>query len=266
LDAQGLWQDHAGTSYAAPLVAREAAFCLQELAKYCEGTVPFAATARALLVLFARRASFAGALEKLAARTLGNGQPSVDHLRNVDPARAVFVWQTVLAEAGTVARVTLPVPRSWLRTAAEPRLRLVVAWLTPVNAALVDTWACRRVSAQLKTRAAANAIALRTGPGAKGAFPVSDRLFNISMAELDRQGAVPDSDEWVLEVSYEDLGPPPAGMGFNPQQRVGVAIELRDEAELPASPQHAIQSLPAALSMNRLSVLQLPIEVPVTVR
>ena len=266
LNADGLWQDCTGTSYAAPLVAREAAMAIQELVPYCQGSIPFAATVRALLILLARRPRFTGALEKLAERTLGDGQPFAQRLRTADPERAVFVWQTVLPDPSAVARVSVPVPRAWLATATAPRLRLVVAWLTPVNIALVDSWACRKVSAQLKTRAGGGVTPLRTGPGSKGAYPVSDRTFDISADQLAEQKAVVDSDAWVLEVSYHELGPTPPGMEFSPQQRVGVAVELYDECEKPTSPQLAIQALPIAASMNRLSILGAPLQVPVVVR
>jgi len=264
-DAAGAIKDCVGTSYAAPLVAREAAFAFQELARYCPDQRPFAATVRAWLTLVARRPEFAGALEKLAKRTLGQGFPAFERVRVPVADRAVFIWQTVLDSPGSTARVSIPVPRAWIEQAISPRLRLVVASLTPVNAALTSTWACRKVSAQLRPGTDAKLPALRTGPGAVGAYPVSDREFDISVPQLKQAEQEPTEDLWSLSVSYEDLGPAPAGMEFTTQQRVGVAIELWDASETPVSPQATVQSLNIP-GMLRLSVLQSPIQVPIVVR
>lgn len=264
-DAVGGLKDCAGTSYSAPLVAREAAFAFQELAKFCPDGRPFAATVRAWLTLEATRETFRGGLEKLARRTLGRGFPSSERIRRPTGERAVFIWQTMLESAGTTARVSVPVPSAWLARAKQPQLRVVVAWLTPVNAALTETWACRRVSAQIRASTDPAAPALRTGPGAVGAYPVSDRTFDISPDRLRDLGQTPPDDMWVLSVSYEELGPTPAGMEFTTQQRVGVALELKDVGETPESPQAAVQAL-AIPQMSRLSVLQTAIQVPVVVR
>jgi hypothetical protein len=137
--------------------------------------------------------------------------------------------------------------------------------LTPVNAALTSTWACRKVGAQLRPGTDAKLPALRTGPGAVGAYPVSDREFDISVPQLKQAKQEPTEDLWSLSVSYEELGPAPAGMEFTTQQRVGVAIELWDASETPVSPQPAVQSLNIP-GMLRLSVLQNPLQVPIVVR
>jgi hypothetical protein len=264
-NADGQFEDSAGTSLAAPLVAREAAFALRDLAPYCADGPPFAATVRAWLTLIADRPRFDGALEKLAARTVGGGFPDSERIRVPHPERAVFVWQTVLESAGTAARVSFPVPREWLNQATAPTLRLVVAWLTPVNASLTDTWACRRVEAQLRTTTDAAAPALRRGPGAIGAYPIIDSTVDVSLSRLEANGQAPTGDLWSLTVSYKDLGPPPAGVEFAPQQRVGVAMELFDAGEAPVSPQAAVQAAPVP-QMNRLPVLQAPARVPITTR
>lgn len=265
-DADGAVKDCAGTSYAAPLVAREAAFAFQELTRYCPDERPFAATVRAWLTLEARRPSFDGALEELAKRTVGGGFPSADGLRRPDGNRAVFVWQTMLESAGTIARVRVPVPRVWLEQAAKPQLRLVVAWLTPVNAALKETWSCRKVSAQLRTASRKDADDKERTPlrarGAVAAYPVIDRIYPIPLAELD---PAPADDLWELAVSYQDLGPTPAGMQFSPQQRIGVVVELTDRGDQPVSPQAAVQALDIP-AMNRLSMLSMPVQVPLVVR
>lgn len=264
-DCRGLLQDCTGTSYAAPLVAREAAFAFRELAQYCPDQRPFAATVRAWLTLVAQRPEFTGSLEKLAKRTIGRGFPSFERIRLPNAERVVFIWQTMLESPGSTARVTVPVPRAWLARASAPRLRLVVAWLTPVNAALTESWACRKVGAQLRVGIDADLPALRTGPGAVGAYPISDRVFDISSQQLLQANQTPTGDLWSLSVSYEDLGPVPVGMEFAMQQRVGVAIELWDSSEKPVSPQGAVQALNIP-NMTRLSVLQSPILVPIVVR
>jgi hypothetical protein len=264
-DKDGNVKDCCGTSYAAPLVAREAAFAVTELARYCPDERPFAATVRAWLTLEARRPTFKGATEKLAKRTLGLGFPSSRGIRAPANDRAVFVWQTVLDAPGRVARVTVPVPISWLQAATRPQVRVVVAWLTPVNAALSETWACRRVSAQLRPSTDVSAPALRTGPGSVGAYPVSDRTFDVGLEKLREANQLPTTDHWALALSYEDLGPPPAGMAFTAHQRVGVVIELQDAGDARVSPQPAIQAL-ALPAMNRLSATAVPVQSPVLVR
>ncbi len=266
VNADNGWEDGAGTSLSAPFVAREAAFLFRDLATYCPDGPPFAATVRALLTVFATRNTFTGALEKLAARTLGDGAPSSELLRRARPDRALFIWQTILTEPTAVARVQLPVPRTWRTAAAAPRLRLVVGWLTPVSAAASEKWACRNVSAQVKTSADDDAPNLQGSRKIRGAYPVSDRVFDIGDAELARQKADPSSETWVLEISYEELAPPPAGTDFTRQQKVGLAIELYDEGEAPVSPQAALQRLNITATMNRLAVIQVPLEVPITVR
>jgi hypothetical protein len=143
--------------------------------------------------------------------------------------------------------------------ATRPQIRVVVAWLTPVNAALTETWACRRVSAQLRPSTDPSAPALRTGPGTVGAYPVSDRTFEVGLEKLREANQLPTSDLWALSLSYEDLGPPPAGMAFTGHQRVG------DAGEGHASPQAAIDALGLPL-MNRLSATAVPVQTPVLVR
>lgn len=271
-DANGVWADQMGTSYSAPLVAREAAWVFQELARYCEpGTLPFSATVRAWLALVARRPLLAGAYEKLAERTLGLGYPLHDRLRNPAPDSAVFVWQAVLEEAKSVARVRFPVPVEWLKTAKAPRLRIVVAWNTPVNAALNDSWACRKVG--LKVRPCGSPEALRGGGHSHGAYPLIDRMLDIhpdalkeKMKKVKEAEFLLSDEEWVLEVDYEEVGEYPVGVEVRSQQRVGMVLELFDDSENPASPQALIQALPIATAMNRLSVASVELQSPILVR
>ncbi len=264
-NADGIWEDHAGTSLAAPLVAREAAWAVKELAHRCApGTSPFSATVRAWLHLLARRPPLQGAFEKLAQRTLGKGFPSAERILAPDEGSAVFVWQTVLAAPKSVNRAQFPVPVEWLRKAAAPALRVVCAWNTPVNIALRDSWACRKVS--LRVRPFGGNAALRGLGNARGAYPMINRSYDLAPAALEKDSFVVSDAPWIFEVEYEEIGEYPPAMTVSSQQRVGVVLELTDEGETPTSPQPFVQALPVAVDMMRLSVLQQPIQPPVTIR
>jgi hypothetical protein len=71
---------------------------------------------------------------------------------------------------------------------------------------------------------------------------------------------------WVLECEYDEVGEYPPAMTVSAQQRVGVVVELWDGAEQPESPQAYIQALPIAAQLDRLSILQGPLEAPVTIK
>lgn len=264
-DAEGNWEDSSGTSLAAPLVAREAAWVIKELAQHCAPTAaPFSATVKAWLNLVARRPPLTGAYERLAQRTLGRGFPTAERLRAPIEESAVFIWQTVLQAAKSVNRAQFPVPAEWLKKASMPTLRVVCAWSTPVNIALVDSWACRKVS--LKVRPFGGEVALRGGGNASGAYPLIDRRQDISLKVLEEKGFIVTDSLWVVEVEYEEIGEYPPAMTVSSQQRVGVVLELFDAGETATSPQAAIQALPIAMDMLRLSVLQQPIQTPIMIR
>lgn len=263
--ASAMWEDRGGTSVAAPLVAREAAWMFQELALRCGGqTIPFAGTVKAWMALVAQRPKLMGQYERLASRTLGLGLPRVERLRTPADRSAVFVWQVVLQGPKAVSRVQVPVPLPWLHQASSPRFRAVAAWNTPVNAALSDLWGCRKVS--IKVRPFGAAAALLGGGTAHGSYPLIDRTFDISSTTLAKKNFEEADAEWVLECEYEEVGEYPPAMEISNQQRVGVVVELWDDGEQPTSPQPFIQALPVALELDRLSVLQQPFEVPVTIR
>ncbi len=59
---------------------------------------------------------------------------------------------------------------------------------------------------------------------------------------------------WLLEMAYDNIAPYPPGMDFDPRQRVAFAAEIYDADEDPVDPHPAIQALPIANSMIRLSV------------
>lgn len=263
--ASGNWEDRAGTSHAAPILAREAAFALDELQRACEpGTKPFAATAKAFLVLTAKRSSLPPQVMPLAERTLGYGQATAERLTRPDPATGVMVWQGVLEGPNDIARVQIPIPQTWLQQAQSPKLRIVCSWETPVHEAVQDLWACRRVSIRLKT--SAQSKALRGTHGSHRSYPLIDRSFDLGSDNLARQKIDVNSDQWLLEVFYEIIADHYPGIVFSPQQRIGIAAALFDDQEDPVSPQAAIQALPIAASMVRLSTLSTPLAVPIIVK
>lgn len=83
----------------------------------------------------------------------------------------------VLEGPGDVARVTLPIPFSWYQNCAEPKLRLVVSWDPPVNAAVNGLWATRKVTAHLK--ASPDALSLHGSKGGHISYPLIDRTYDL---------------------------------------------------------------------------------------
>jgi hypothetical protein len=263
--SDGTWEDRVGTSVAAPLVSREAAWVFRELVKHCGGqTVPFAGTIKAWMSLVAVRASLKGSFERLALRTLGRGFPSAKRLLQPLDASAVFVWQAVLQAPKNVSRVQFPVPLSWLSKAGKPRLRVVAAWNSPVNAVLVDSWACRKVSIKIRPFGATEA--LLGGGTASGAYPLIDRDFDIHPSTLTGKGFSPTDALWILESEYDEIGEYPPAMTVSPLQRVGAVLELSDASEQAHSPQAYVQALPLAVGLDRLSVLNQPLQAPITIK
>ncbi|MFN0250263.1 MAG: S8 family serine peptidase [Kofleriaceae bacterium] len=261
----GLWEDHNGTSFAAPFVAAEAAIVCQELARHSgPQTIPFAGTVKAWMHLVARRPPLPTAHERLAKRTVGRGLPSADRLRRPDLRSAVFVWQCVLQAPGTVSRVRIPVPLEWLKNAKQPEMRVVASWNGPVNMALADSWACRKVS--IKVRPFGAEEALRGGGKTPGGYPLIDRTFEIDLATLTKKKFDVNDQLWVLEAEYAELGEYPPAMTVSPQQKVGVVVELVDTGEAPVSPQTHVQAMPIAAELDRLSVPSAPIMTPITIR
>ena len=209
----GTWEDAIGTSHAAPIVAREAAFLLRDLQRFCPpGVQPFASTVKAFLHLVARpeapRPSLTPAARTLASRTLGHGRPSAARLVSPKEGTAVFLWQGTLEGPGHSARVRIPLPGEWLRDAKAPRVRVVCAWNSPVNAGAPEIWACRKVNLQL--RPSLDADAPRGRGNASGAYPLLDKVYDMSADRLKELG-VELTDEWVLEIAYEDVAPYPLG-------------------------------------------------------
>lgn len=262
--ASGAWEDHPGTSFAAPLLARQAAFAFQSLQAYCpQGAHPFAVTVKAFLALTATREDGPPAVRSLADRTIGRGIASAARLTRPRPQSAVFLWQGVIEGTADVVRVQVPIPQSWLAAAGAPKLRLVCSWDPPVHEAVKSIWACRRVAAQL--RPAPGEKALHGSRGDHTSYPLVDRTYDLSASKLAKI-ATALQDFWTLELSYEQIAEYYAGITFSPQQRVAFAAELFDEADTPVSPQPAIQKLSAAATMTRLAVPPSRVPVPVVIR
>ena len=269
--ASGAWEDHVGTSFAAPLLARQAAFAFQTLQAFCPpGARPFSVTVKAFLALTAAHSDYPAPVRALAERTIGRGLASADRLTRPQSESAICVWQGVIDGTSDVVRVQLPVPRSWLAAASQPRLRLLCSWDPPVNEAVKGIWACRRVVPRL--RPAAGGKALHGSRGDHHSYPIIDRTYDLSPANLARlakrsklaSAALPEL--WTLELSYEQVAEYYPGIAFAPQQRVAFAAELFDEGENPVSPQAAIQALPAAETMIRLAVPPTRLTVPIVLR
>lgn len=74
-----------------------------------------------------------------------------------------------------------------------------------------------------------------------------------------------EGDMWLLEFAYEEIAAYPPGLDFDPQQRVAFAAELVDFGQSQADPQPAIQSLPNAHLMNRLSIQPVPVRNPIII-
>lgn len=239
LGADGQVEDHSGTSVAAPVVSQGAARLASFLSKACQpGTRPTAALVRAALTLLAERKEVPGApaIEKLAKRTLGRGLPRISRALAPATAAALLFWQGVLPDAKHVVRIRVPVPGGWVEESKEPTLRLVVAWLSPVNEAY-EGWACRHVEARLRSHSGGDALG-GASKLASGHYPVIERSF-----DLKEVGEWPVPGELLLELSYQQLHEEPVGRPYSQETRVGVAIELRDGgSEGGVSPHAALQA------------------------
>jgi hypothetical protein len=263
--ATGAWEDRCGTSGSAPLLAREAAFALHTLQRFCDsGARPFAVAVKAFLALTAQRVTLPPPIRALADRTIGRGTASAARLSSPSGNSAVFLWQGVIDGPDDLVRVQLPIPGAWLAQAARPRLRLVVSWDPPVNAAVRQVWGCRQVEARL--RASSEGRALHASHGAHPSYPLLDKTYDLSKEKLAKLESRPDDDMWIVELSYKQIAEYYTGITFAQQQRVAFAAELVDDAEQPVSPQAAVQAIPAAASMTRLALPAARVSVPIIVR
>jgi hypothetical protein len=260
----GLPEDRTGTSQAAPILSREAAITLHSLQSYCAGgTVPFGVTVRAFLALTAARTCNDQRAEVLARRTLGNGHASSHRLDAPVAGSAVMLWQGFIESPKDIVRVQIPIPLDWLGKANVPMLRLVVCYDPPVNEAALATWACRKVKAVLHL--GPDASFLRAPSGGHESYPLIIRQYNLARYAPGQEKAA-EGDMWLLELSYEEIAPYPPAMDFDPRQRVAFAAELIDEHPSPVDPQPAMQALPNAAAMTRLSAQRAATRTPIIVR
>ena len=259
LPGAGIWgysalgeaREEFGTSFAAPLLAREAAFVFEELRPKCPGdSRPFACAVKAVLALTADNvtARLSESLKPLAKRTIGFGRASANRFRRPQQERARFVWQGVIAHEDDLIRVQLPIPGAWLREATSPQLQICVAWDTPACAAAEKQWSCRDV--EITMRPGPDADAIRGSKGRVPGYPLFKRIWKLDA--VVRSGAV-QSDLWVLEFKYSQIAAYAAGHIVPPAQRVAFAAEIWDDAENPVEPHGFIQSLPIASTFVRLS-------------
>jgi len=263
LSPQGRWEDRPGTSYAAPLLARECAFALQRLQTVCEREAqPFSVTVKAFLALTALPPVNDEAVRELAQRTLGRGSASAIRLTAPLASTGVMIWQGVLEDEKDVARIELPIPHDWFKEAKEPALRLVVAWDPPVNAAAKHLWSTRNLSATLRTHPDAPALrSLRPKP--HGTYPMLERTYHLRKVP---RGVTVEGDTWLLEVVYEQIAEYAAAMTFPPQQRVAFAAELFDDGPGKLSPQGYLLGLAATNTMTRLTTPPTAVRLPVILR
>lgn len=264
LSASGLAEDHSGTSFAAPLLAREAALALDQMQQYCvSGTQPFAVTIRAFLTLTATPPIQDEKVAAVVDRTLGHGQASFSRLVTPSQGSAVLLWQGLISSPGDTVRIQLPIPLKWLAAAKDPVLRLVVCHDAPVSESAHAIWACRKVKPVLRLRP--DGPAARAPHGGHASYPVIDRRYSLARYKPGGENPAED-DAWLIELSYDDAAAYPPATDFDPQQRVAFAAELFDLGEAPVDPQPALQALPIAATMNRLSMQATAIRSPIIVR
>ncbi|MCC6620599.1 MAG: S8 family serine peptidase [Deltaproteobacteria bacterium] len=261
LDQRGDWDSGAGTSYAAPVVSRAAAFLLRRLADLGEAQ-PFAVTLKACLALTAKPcvSSVPPATRRLFERATGHGYVDVEPWFRPRAEHALFVWQGVLGAPQVATRVQVPVPRAWLTAAAQPVVRVAWAWDPPVTAEQPELWICRDVKLQLRVRADQAALLPATRGG--GPYPLRVREYTLAHDALtEKYGTLPESDLWVVDLTYsvEAELPDPT---LSSNQRVALALELVDRGSA-SSPQPFVEALPLAATMSRLRVQStVPVRVP----
>lgn len=256
LDQSGEWVRSAGTSFAAPVVAREAAFLWRRLRDIGRGLVePYAVTVKACLALSGRRGGDERGIEALAKVALGFGYPEIDPWFEPPADRGLLVWQGMLKGPNLKSRVRFPIPGEWLAAAKAPRLRVCWCWDPPVNPAVPEVWICRDVTLRLRAAADDGAPALSGSRSTRGRtpYPLRFRDFVLDGPRLEEQGiSAPADGIWILEVSYLEIADLP-DLPLSTYQRVAVAAELVD-LEGGVGPQEALQAMPIAQSMTHFSV------------
>ncbi|MCE5341128.1 MAG: S8 family serine peptidase [Planctomycetaceae bacterium] len=261
-NARGIIEDNSGTSYSAPLLAREAAFTLNILNNYCtSGAKPYGVTVKAFLALTAESPVPDTRVSQLVERTLGKGTATSKRINNPRANSAVLIWQGILENSKDKIMVRIPIPKAWLENADKPYLRLVLAGDIPVNSEVVGLWACRKIEAQF--RPAPNTPALHPKGSGHISYPLIERGYDLKKIP---SGVTVEGDEWLLEISYTEKAAYYSNLDFAPQQRVAFAAELVDFGESSVSPQAYLQELPIASTMQRLSVPPTILRAPIIIK
>lgn len=252
-----------GTSFASPLLAREAAYVLDFLRQFCPGdTRLFACTVKAILASIAEdiAGSLSENLRPLGERTLGYGRCDADRMRRPQQQTARFVWQGVINAHDEIARVQLPIPSEWLTLSSAPRLRLCVAWDTPVSAAAEDQWACRNV--EVKLHRGPEFRAVHGSRGRVAGYPLFERWWDLKKAD---EKFPAEGDLWILTFSYSQIASYAAGHAVSDSQRIGLAAEIWDAGETSEEPHAYLQALDIAPTFSRLSNTAVWMSQPITI-
>lgn len=191
----------------------------------------------------------------------------MSQLLRPDSSSATFLWQGVLESSKDLARITIPVPMQWVTESVEPVLDVVVAWDTPVNAALTNAYGSRDVGVRLRPSPDSRAAnSLRSKHAPVPGYPLVSRRYDLKrVAARLEENDESAGDLWLLELFYEELAVYCAGLDFTPEQRVGVAFALRDVGEAGVSPQATVLALPISSTMVRLSEASIPVRAPVVI-
>jgi hypothetical protein len=166
----------------------------------------------------------------------------------------------MLEDKNDIARIQIPIPRDWLGEASIPKVRLIVAADVPVNAAVSQIWASRKVVARLAPHPEARARHGRLH--AIDSYSLVGREYDLSRLDIHEL----ETDIWILELSYTEMADYLPNMTFPSQQRVAFAAELFDADGYHASPQPFLQSMPFTRTMTRLSVAPSVARIPVVLR
>jgi hypothetical protein len=174
-----------------------------------------------------------------------------------------MIWQGEIAGPKDLVRVQVPIPIQWRQDCNKPRLRIVVCWDPPVNNAISGIWACRRVNVHFRLDSHSRALTPVRRPS-HHSYPVLDRLWHLDKLPQDQTVRF---DEWLIDLSYEEIAEYFPGMDFTASQRVGVAMELFDEDDTASvSPQPYLQAIKISSTMTHLSAVKMPVRQPVVIR
>jgi hypothetical protein len=100
---------------------------------------------------------------------------------------------------------------------------------------------------------------------ATGAYSLSDKTYDLSADHLQELKISLETDELVLEVSYQEVAPYPPSMTIDDHQRVSLVWELLDDSDPSVSPQAFVQAMPIAATMVELGGMKQPIWSPIRI-